>query len=188
MHSWLTRALLGACCSGAISACFGHPWVPARASTANQLSAAGPLTVVLEEFVFTQAPFPSAHASTIVETPSGLMAAWFGGTREKHPDVGIWMSRQNAGAWTAPVEIANGTQPDRRRYPCWNPVLFRTSGGPLWLFYKVGPSPSRWWGLVARSDDDGRTWSTPGRLPDGILGPIRAKPVQLHDGTLLAGS
>jgi predicted neuraminidase len=143
---------------------------------------------VLEEFVFSQAPLPSAHASTIVETPSGLVAAWFGGTREKHPDVGIWMSRQNAGRWTAPVEVANGTQPDGRRYPCWNPVLFRTSGGQLWLFYKVGPSPSHWWGLVSQSDDDGRTWNTPRRLPDGILGPIRAKPVQLPDGTLLAGS
>jgi predicted neuraminidase len=39
-----------------------------------------------------------------------------------------------------------------------------------------------------RSDNDGRTWGAPTRLPEGILGPIRAKPVQLADGTLLAGS
>ena len=29
-------------------------------------------------------PTPSCHASTIVETPSGLVAAWFGGTHEKN--------------------------------------------------------------------------------------------------------
>jgi predicted neuraminidase len=146
------------------------------------------LHVALSEFIFTDAPFPSAHASTIVETPSGLVAAWFGGTREKHPDVGIWLSRHTGGGWSAPTEVANGLQADRGRYPCWNPVLFRGSPGALWLFYKVGPSPSAWWGLMMRSDDDGRTWSAPARLPDGILGPIRAKPVQLADGTLLAGS
>jgi len=186
MDSWLTRVLLLACCSWASSAWFGDP-AASGASAGSEFAAGSPLTAVLEEFVFTQAPFPSAHASTIVETPSGLVAAWFGGTREGNPDVGIWMSRHHAGAWTAPVEVANGAQRDAR-YPCWNPVLFRTSDGPLWLFYKVGPSPSRWWALVTRSDDDGRTWNTPRRLPDGILGPIRAKPVQLSDGTLLAGS
>ena len=56
--------------------------------------------------------FPSCHASTIVETPSGLVAAWFGGTHEKHKDVGIWLSRQEQGTWTIPVEIANGIQND----------------------------------------------------------------------------
>ena len=146
------------------------------------------VVVALQEFVFTSAPFPSAHASTIVETPGGLVAAWFGGTREKHPDVGIWLSRHDGRGWSVPVEVASGRQRDGRRYPCWNPVLFRSRDGPLWLFYKVGPSPSAWWALVMRSDDDGRAWSSPKRLPDGILGPIRAKPVELADGTVLAGS
>jgi hypothetical protein len=36
--------------------------------------------IVLTEFVYERAPFPSAHASTIVETHDGLVAAWFGGS------------------------------------------------------------------------------------------------------------
>jgi len=116
------------------------------------------------------------------------VAAWFGGTKERDPDVGIWVSRYDGTRWSAPVEVANGVQPDGTRHPCWNPVLFQPSNGPLLLFYKVGPSPSAWWGLVRTSADNGRTWSAPIKLPEGILGPIRAKPVELRPGVLLAGS
>jgi predicted neuraminidase len=140
------------------------------------------------EFIFERAPFPSSHASTIVETPDGLVSAWFGGTRERDPDVGIWVSRRDANGWSAPVEVANGVQPNGTRHPCWNPVLFQPSNGPLILFYKVGPSPSAWWGMVRVSADNGRTWSAAGKLPDGILGPIRAKPIELWPGVMLAGS
>jgi predicted neuraminidase len=144
--------------------------------------------LIRSEFIFETAPFPSCHASTIVETPSGLVAAWFGGTHERHPDVGIWVSRHENGRWTPPVEVANGVESPTVRYPTWNPVLFRPKDGPLLLFYKVGPSPSTWWGMMMTSTDDGRTWSTPRRLPDGILGPIKNKPVQLPNGDLLCGS
>jgi predicted neuraminidase len=147
-----------------------------------------PSPIVTSEFIFERAPFPSAHASTIVETRDGLVAAWFGGTRERNPDVGIWLARHEGTQWSAPVEVANGVQPDGHRYPCWNPVLFQPSNGPLILFYKVGPSPSEWWGLARTSTDRGRTWSAAIRLPEGILGPIRAKPIELSAGTLLAGS
>jgi predicted neuraminidase len=67
-------------------------------------------------------------------------------------------------------------------------VLFQPSRGPLVLFYKVGPSPREWWGLARTSTDQGRSWSLPIRLPAGILGPIRAKPVELAGGEVLAGS
>ena len=152
------------------------------------MSPDSPVSVVSREFVYTSAPFPSAHASTIVETADGLAAAWFGGTAEKNPDVGIWSARRDASGWSRPVEIANGLQPNGKRFPTWNPVLLQQPGGSLLLFYKAGPSPSAWWGMVTASDDGGRTWASPARLPDGILGPIRAKPVVLADGTLLAGS
>jgi len=42
--------------------------------------------------------------------------------------------------------------------------------------------------MTKTSADGGRTWSAGRRLQDGILGPIRAKPIELPDGTLLAGS
>ena len=130
--------------------------------------------VILTEFIYRadDVPFPSCHASTIVETEDGLLVAWFGGTREKDPDVGIWLSRFTGGKWTVPVEVANGIQQDKKRYPTWNPVLFNTGSG-IKLFYKVGPSPKNWWGEVIASADNGKTWSLPVRLPEGIFGPIK---------------
>jgi predicted neuraminidase len=67
-------------------------------------------------------------------------------------------------------------------------VLFQPVQGPLLLFYKVGPSPAAWWGMLITSADGGKTWSKPRRLPEGILGPIKNKPVLLTDGTLLCPS
>jgi predicted neuraminidase len=162
------------------------------------------------EFIFEKAPFASSHASTIAETKGGLIAAWFGGSDEGEKDVGIWTSRYRgtgtgvgAGVgtgtgsgtstttstpgWSAPVEVATGVT-DTGRFPCWNPVLFQPAQGPLLLFYKVGPTPRGWWGMLITSGDGGQTWSKPVRLPDGILGPIKNKPVQLRDGSLLCGS
>lgn len=139
-------------------------------------------------FIYEAASFPSCHASTLVETPGGLVAAWFGGTEEKNPDVAIYVSRQVEGRWEPPVEVANGIQPEGKRLPCWNPVLFQPPGGPLLLFYKVGPSPQTWWGLQCTSPDHGKTWSEATRLPAPLLGPIKNKPVVLSDGSWLSPS
>src|SRR5215475_14397880 len=66
--------------------------------------------VTQSEFIYETAPFPECHASTIAESKGKLVVAWFGGTKEKHPDVGIWVSRFEDGKWTAPVEVANGVE------------------------------------------------------------------------------
>jgi predicted neuraminidase len=123
-----------------------------------------------------------------VETGGVLVSAWFGGTAEGAPDVGIWLSRRVDGKWTAPVEVADGAQPDGKQLPCWNPVLFKPRTGALTLYYRVGLSPKEWWGEVRTSSDAGLTWSNPRKLPAGILGPIKNKPVELANGTIVSPS
>lgn len=146
--------------------------------------------MLTDEFIFEKAPFPSCHAATIAETGKGLISAWFGGTKERHPDVGIWVSRKDKGSskWTAPVEVANGVQANGTRFACWNPVLYQVPGGDLLLFYKIGPKVSEWKGWMISSKDGGNTWSAPVALPDGYLGPVKNKPVLLSNGTLLCPS
>jgi predicted neuraminidase len=171
----------------------GFAWggTPVPAPTVQHADASPTL---ISEFVFPleNRATPSCHASTIVELPGGeLAAAWFGGTAEGRPDVGIWFARRGPEGWTRPVEIADGRiRPDgpKEQFPCWNPILVRSRSGLLILFYKVGPSPREWRGVMKTSRDGGRSWSEAARLPDGILGPIKNKPLLLADGTLLCGS
>jgi predicted neuraminidase len=153
--------------------------------TANAQNA----TVIENEFIYTTAPFASAHASTIVETKNGkLIAAWFGGKHEGNNDVSIWMSVKEKSGWSKPIQVADGKHTDGVQYPCWNPVLFQARDGKLYLHYKVGKNPREWWALYKVSMDEGKSWSTAIRLPDDLLGPIKNKPIQLDDGSILYGS
>jgi predicted neuraminidase len=152
-------------------------------------AAGGP--VLRSEFVFPleNPPTPSCHAATLAVLPDGgLAAAWFGGTAEGRPDVGIWLSRRTAEGWSRPVRIAAGRDEAGNAQPCWNPVLAAGAGGRLLLFYKVGPGPAVWRGFRKESPDGGRTWSDAQALPDGIIGPVKNKPLLLDDGRLLCGS
>src|SRR5690349_8404485 len=80
------------------------------------------VTVVESGFIFDTAVFGACHASTIVELSDGqLMAAWFGGAHEGSPDVCIWTSVKKTGSWSAPVKTADGVQPNRKQFACWNP-------------------------------------------------------------------
>jgi len=144
--------------------------------------------MVKDEFIFTQASFPESHASTIAETPKGLVAAWFGGTKEGYPDVCIWVSRQVNGQWTEPAMAADGVQNDTLRYACYNPVLYQVPGGDLLLFYKIGSRVATWKGYMKRSRDNGLSWSAVEALPAGYLGPVKNKPVLLSNGDLLCAS
>jgi alpha-L-rhamnosidase len=143
--------------------------------------------IVKDQFIFERASFPESHAATIAETPEGLVAAWFGGTKEGNKDVCIWTSHLKNNQWTTPAKAADGVMNDTLRYPCYNPVLFYAPNGELLLFYKIGPNVAGWTGWLKRSKDNGKTWSEREALPDGFLGPIKNKPV-LINGVLLCPS
>lgn len=144
-------------------------------------------TVSSSQFIYDTASFASCHASTIVETPKGIMAAWFGGKFEGDRDVNIYASWFINNRWSTPTLIADGFINDSIRYACYNPVLFLTSKNELLLFYKIGPNVQGWTGWMKRSTNYGVTWSKPERLPDGILGPIRNQPYEI-DGMLVCPS
>jgi alpha-L-fucosidase len=145
--------------------------------------------VVSDMTIFPMGTFEACHASTIVElAPGEFMASWFAGSYEGGKDVGIWLSVYKDNKWGQPVQAAQGIDSLGNQQPCWNPVLLKTSDNILYLFYKVGPNPREWWGMVIQSDDDGSTWSAPKALPAGFLGPIKNKPIQLSSGEILCPS
>ena len=151
-------------------------------------AASGGGPVLKNEFIYEMASFPSCHASTIEDTPSGLVAAWFGGSDEGNSDVGIWVSRHDGERWSTPVEVANGVSEDgRKRHPTWNPVLFHErKSHEIILYYKIGVNPQSWSGFFRRSKDFGKTWGESYIMPAGLLGPIKNKPIQLEDGAVLS--
>ncbi len=138
------------------------------------------------DFVFgDDRPFAECHASTVVQAPDGsLLCAWFGGTREKDPDVSVWISRFDGTAWSAPERTAKVGEVAH-----WNPVLFRDSDDVIYLFFKVGVDEVNWATYWMQTQDAGDTWSQPLPLVDGDVGgrgPVKNKPIILSDGTWLA--
>jgi len=148
--------------------------------------------ILVDEFIYEKAPYPSCHSVTIVEASNGdLVSAWFGGSHERHPDVCIYSAIKPKGGdkWGEPIKVADGVMKDGTRFPTWNPVLYQIPGGDLMLFYKIGPKPSEWWGVYKTSSDGGKTWSDKIDMPSkDFLGPIKNKPVLLSNGTLLLPS
>lgn len=137
------------------------------------------------DFVFgKERPFEQCHASTLAETRDGtLLCAWFAGTQEQAPDVGIWLARFAEGAWSQPERVAK-VNPTAH----WNPVLFREPNGDVLLFFKVGPEIPTWRTYVMRSGD-GRLWTAPEELvpgDEGGRGPVRNKPIVLSSGVWVA--
>ncbi len=151
--------------------------------------AAPAATVIHSEMIFSQPPFAQCHASTLITLDDGSpMAAWFAGDYEGAPGVSIWTSTKKGDLWGKPQILADGRIIDTVSYPCWNPVLFRSNAGLVYLFYKVGRNPREWCGMMKTSADEGKTWSPASKLPGNLLGPIRSKPVELPGNKLLCPS
>ncbi|MFM1919622.1 MAG: hypothetical protein RLZZ303_1256 [Candidatus Hydrogenedentota bacterium] len=138
------------------------------------------------DFVFgQQRPFAQCHASSVVQAANGdILSVWFAGTKEKHPDVGIWFSRLSDKKWSEPTRIAKVNETAH-----WNPVLFRGADDTIYHFFKVGPEISGWQTYWMKSTDHGATWSEPVELvpgDNGGRGPVRSAPIILSDGSWLA--
>lgn len=144
--------------------------------------------ILVDEFLYREASFPQCHSASIVETTKGdLVATYFGGTKERNPDVCIWVSRKPKGSntWTAPQKAADGVFSSDYREACWNPVLYQVPNGELRLYFKIGKNVAGWKGWMVRSKDGGKTWSQREQLPDSLYGPIKNKPI-LSKGRLIA--
>lgn len=161
---------------------------PEKTGEVSEMNVRDSLKVISSGYVFEEGqPFQQCHASTVLHTSNGnFLVAWFGGTHEKHDDVGIWLSKGKPGHWSAPVEIAK-----IREDAHWNPVLFRTNDGTIVLYFKVGKTIDYWETWYKLSSDNGETWSEAQELVPGDKGgrgPVRNKPIVLSDGTWLAPS
>ncbi len=139
------------------------------------------------EHIYENAPFPSCHASTLEQISTDhFFAAWFGGTHERHPDVGIWGAERINGAWSEPRLLIKMNDQAH-----WNPVLYFSIEHTLHLYFKIGLSAREWETWRISSSDSGQTWTAPVCMPnigDQIRGPVKNKPILLSNGTLLAGS
>ena len=77
----------------------------------------GPILLAEQIFTIEHKPTKECHALTIVETPTGLVAAWFAGTREKDP----YVDRPNA----------SGLLPKKRSIQQSSPKLGSSRATPL---------------------------------------------------------
>lgn len=129
--------------------------------------------------------FDQSHGATIEDLPDGrLMAAWFAGTKEAHPDTAIWYSVFD-GTWSDPKVLVKA-----REEAHWNPVLFNSRNGFIHLFFKIGERPESW-RTYHMFSNGGVHWSSPKLLVRGAKaldgrGPVRSKPIILPDGAWLA--
>lgn len=128
--------------------------------------------------------FQECHASTCIRDDAGnLIVAYFAGSKEGDPDVGIWISRRIDGVWEEPVRIQY-----EYGLPHWNPVLHR-DGDRILLYYKVGPSPREWLTLVSESYDFGGHWTKGTAVrPAALQIATKNRILKASDGRWLAGS
>ncbi len=138
-----------------------------------------------------------AHSATHVQMPDGgILAFWYGGSREGAGDVSILMARFRAGPgeWGPPREIMNKTilshALGRHIKKLGNPVGFRDAAGRVWVFF-VSVSFGGWSGSAINSMvsyDDGQTFASIKRLVTSPLFNVstlvRGSPVLMRDGSI----
>jgi len=116
---------------------------------------------------------PFTHSAAAVEVPGrGLLAFWYGGTREGSADCAIYMARLDtaSGVWGAERMLINreALQAGLRRSirKIGNPTVVRGRDGALHLFF-VSVSLGGWSGSAINmltSHDGGESWSALRRL------------------------
>lgn len=122
-------------------------------------------------FVSPEGLTPAVHSGTLVELPDGgLLAAWFGGSREGAADVAIYGARRDACGWSTPFVLtdrsASQRELGRALRKLGNPLLMRDAEDRIWLFY-VTVSLGGWSTSSISykvSDDHGHHWSPARRL------------------------
>ena len=137
--------------------------------------------------VFGDSPdYPSVHAATVCELPSGdLMAAWYGGSHEYASDVVILGAffRRSTGTWTEAVVLV-----ETEGCTVGNPVLFSVRPGELRLFYSVMYEVLNWGACKLKyrvSTDGGVTFGPRHVLRDETGLMPRNTPCVLSNGELL---
>ncbi len=134
------------------------------------------------------------HAAIAHGTATGIMAYWYGGSREGAADVRIFQAEYQGNTWSTPEPITDRitVQKDLRRYvrKVGNPVSWQMKDGRIWVFF-VSVSAGGWAGSainLIESRDGGKSWSETRRL---VTSPflnlstlVRNSPIQYADGTI----
>lgn len=140
---------------------------------------------------------PFAHCAAAVEVPGrGLLAFWYGGTREGSADGAIYMARLDAvsGAWGAERAVIDreALQAGLRRSirKIGNPTVVRGRDGVLRLYF-VSASVGGWSGSAINmltSRDGGENWSAPRRLVTSpflnVSTLVKGEPLLYADGSI----
>lgn len=178
--------LFAVLCLGLLYACTGQQQ-KTESQNADTDQHAADSSFVKGYFFTTPASFAECHASTILHLQNGeFMAAWFGGQKEGTDDVGIWLVKGTPGNWSNPVEVAK-----IREDAHWNPVLFQSPEGKIFLYFKVGKKIPSWETWVITSEDNGQSWSAATELVKGDKGgrgPVRNKPIITSAGLWISGA
>ncbi|WP_372368354.1 exo-alpha-sialidase [Candidatus Uabimicrobium sp. HlEnr_7] len=139
------------------------------------------MEIIEKQVVYESRKF--CHGATIVVCENELICAWFAGEYEGHRESSIYLARGKQ--WSSISRVISSFE--TQGVACWNPVLFNHDKR-LILFYKTGIMPSRWCGVKIESEDYGKNWSDPQKLPQGIVGPTKNKPLALAGNEFVCGS